>query len=80
MTSYGARFGTICEELEEGQGNLGELGRVLSLDSCPNVRTRITGTEGVTEWTISVIARKHAVNEVFLRMEMTSPPLQFMVE
>ena len=83
ITSYGARFGPVCEELQEGSGNLKELGRELDESgNCPKVRTRITGTEGVTEWTISVVGQtknsNHGVNEIFLRVEMTSPPLQFM--
>ena len=83
ITSYGARYGPVCEELQEGNsGNLKELGRELDESGdCPEVRTRITGTEGVTEWTISVVGQtRDGLNEIFLRVEMTSPPLQFMVE
>ena len=81
ITSYGARYGPVCKELQTVPGPHGELGAVLgNSGNCQSVRTRITGIDGVTEWTISVISDKNPVDEVFLRIDMTSPPLQFMVE
>ena len=51
-------------------------------ENCPGIRTRLTGTSGVNEWTISVLAdssKSDETKEVFMRLEMTSPPLEFMV-
>ena len=68
MTSSGARYGPDCREVQAVR---------LDPDNCPGVTTLITSTERVTEWTFS---SGIGVNEIFLRLEMTSPPLEFMVQ
>ena len=42
---------------------------------------RLTGTSGVYEWTFSILpdSRNGQTKDIFMRLEMTSPPLEFMV-
>ena len=81
ITSYGARYGPVCQELREGSGPSKELGRFFDSENCPGIRMRLTGTSGVYEWTFSILpdSRNGQTKDIFMRLEMTSPPLELMV-